>query len=130
MSKKTNSLSLRSLKNKSWASKSFFEDFNYSKILYQDLYITDYIKNILQYQFFNGIVQDVIIQRKRDIIYINVSYYSLAKRKKNSDVSFFIAKLKKKNNWRSKRKFFFNYLGVKKKRSDLRERLHETLRIQ
>ena len=116
MSKKTNSLSLRSLKNKSWASKSFFEDFNYSKILYQDLYITDYIKNILQYQFFNGIVQDVIIQRKRDIIYINVSYYSLAKRKKNSDVSFFIAKLKKKNNWRSKRKFFFNYLGVKKKR--------------
>ena len=91
MSKKTNSLSLRSLKNKSWASKSFFEDFNYSKILYQDLYITDYIKNILQYQFFNGIVQDVIIQRKRDIIYINVSYYSLAKRKKNSDVSFTIA---------------------------------------
>ena len=48
MSKKTNSLSLRIIKNKNWISRSFLEDFNYSKILYQDLYITNFIKNILQ----------------------------------------------------------------------------------
>ena len=76
MSKKTNSLSLRIIKNKNWISRSFLEDFNYSKILYQDLYITNFIKNILQHRFSDTIVKDIIIQRKTNKIYINISYYS------------------------------------------------------
>ena len=45
MSKKTNSLNLRSNINKNLKENSFFENYNYSKLLYQDLYIKNYLKN-------------------------------------------------------------------------------------
>ena len=76
MSKTTNPLSLRLAKKKNWASKSFFEDFNYSKLLYQDLYVRNYIKNVLEYQFYNSIIDDISIQRKEDVINVSVSFYS------------------------------------------------------
>ena len=82
MSKKTNAFSLRVIKEKNWVSRSFLEDFNYSKVLYQDLYIVNFIKNILQLRLgSNTIVKDIIVQRKTNKIHINISYYSLKKKK-------------------------------------------------
>lgn len=87
MSKKTNAFSLRVIKEKNWVSRSFLEDFNYSKVLYQDLYIVNFIKNILQLRLgSNTIVKDIIVQRKTNKIHINISYYSL--KKKNFFIGF------------------------------------------
>ena len=114
MSKKTNSLSLRIIKNKNWISRSFLEDFNYSKILYQDLYITNFIKNILQHRFSDTIIKDIIIQRKTNKIYINISYYS---KKTNFFADLlFIDKLKKRKNARLKHFFTYKYFYLAKKR--------------
>ena len=114
MSKKTNALSLRIIKNKNWVSRSFLEDFNYSKVLYQDLYIINFIKNILQYRFSDTIVKDVIIQRKTNKIYVNISYYS---KKTNFFADLlFIDKLKKRKNIRLKYFFTYKYFYLAKKR--------------
>jgi len=77
MSKKTNSLSLRSIQNKSWASSSFFNEYNYSKLLYQDLYIQNYVKNFLRYNVPGSLIHDINIQRRKSSIYIFLDYYSL-----------------------------------------------------
>lgn len=79
MSKKTNPTSLRLVKNKKWASKSFFENYNYSKLLYQDLYIQDYIKNFLNYNLYGSIVHNISIQRRKFNIDIFVDYYQVEK---------------------------------------------------
>lgn len=123
MSKKTNPTSLRLSQKKSWISKSFFEDYNYSKLLYQDLYVRDYVKNVLQYQFYNSIIDDISIQRKKDNVDVKVSFYS-----NDQSVNFssnnnsfgdgrLFFNLKKKHKWSLKKKIFFNYLQIKKNRT-------------
>ena len=75
MSKKTNPTSLRLIKNKKWPSKSFFENYNYSKLLFQDLYIQNYVQNFFKYNVHEGIVHNISIQRKGFKIYIFIDYY-------------------------------------------------------
>jgi len=77
MSKKTNPTSLRLVKNKKWASKSIFENYNYSKLLYQDLYIQDYIKNFFNYNLYGSIVHNISIQRRKFNIDIFIDYYQV-----------------------------------------------------
>lgn len=123
MSKKTNPTSLRLSQKKSWISKSFFEDYNYSKLLYQDLYVQDYVKNVLQYQFYNSIIDDISIQRKKDNVDVKVSFYSndqpvnfSSNNNSFGDGRLFF-NLKKKHKWSLKKKIFFNYLQIKKNRT-------------
>jgi len=93
MSKQTNALSLRLIKNKKWVSQSFFEDYNYSKLFYQDLYIQNYIKNFFEYNVYKSIVHNVSIQRKEALIHVFIDYYQLEhrfKRKKRKKKGKFI----------------------------------------
>ena len=112
MSKKTNPTSLRLSQKKSWISKSFLEDYNYSKLLYQDLYVRDYVKNVLQYQFYNSIIDDISIQRKKDNVDVKVSFYSndqpvnfSSNNNSFGDGRLFF-NLKKKHKWSLKKKYF------------------------
>jgi len=93
MSKKTNALSLRLIKNKKWVSQSFFEDYNYSKLFYQDLYIQNYVKNFFEYNIHKSIVHNISIQRKEALAYVFIDYYQLEhrfKRKKRKKKKVFI----------------------------------------
>ena len=75
MSKKTNSLSFRLLNQKNWCSKSFFEDYNYSKLLYQDLYIQNYVKNYCESRLGGSFIHNISIQRIESNIHIFLDYY-------------------------------------------------------
>lgn len=77
MEAKKKSLSLYSVNNKNNISKSFFEKYNYSNLLYQDLYIEDYVKNILQHNVYASIIHKINIQRKRENIHIFLDYYKI-----------------------------------------------------
>lgn len=118
MSKKTNSINLRSRNSVNLSSNVFFEKYNYSKLLYQDFYIRDYLKNILRYNFYDSIVHKIVIQRKKDIIFIFLDYYLLKKKKKRRS-KFKVFSLKRKFWWYKKkkiyRKYFFLYYTFKKR---------------
>jgi len=123
MSKKTNILNLQSVKRKNWSLKSFFEDFNYSKVLYQDLYIQDYIKNILERHCHESIVHNISIQRRRDIININILFYfqhatNLGNKKVVFNVSKFLKrkKIKKKYRWQVDKKYHRLYFIARDRR--------------
>ena len=75
MSRKTNPLSLRLGKSKNWASKSFLEDYNYSKVLYQDLYIRNYVKNVVEHNLNACTVHNVTIERNRENVFIFLEYH-------------------------------------------------------
>ena len=119
MSKKTNAFSLRVIKEKNWVSRSFLEDFNYSKVLYQDLYIVNFIKNILQLRLgSNTIVKDIIVQRKTNKIHINISYYSLKKKKFFLSDSELVEFWKRSRHWGIKKTVIRKYFFRVKKRYD------------
>jgi hypothetical protein len=107
MSKKTNSINLRSRNSVNLSSNVFFEKYNYSKLLYQDFYIRDYLKNILRYNFYDSIVHKIVIQRKKDIIFIFLDYY-LLKKKKRKRSRFKVFSLKRKFWWYKKKKYIVN----------------------
>lgn len=118
MSKKTNPLSLRSRKNKEWISKSFFENYNYSKLLYQDLYIQNYVKNVFQHRVHNSIIHNISIQRRKENIHIFVNYYQINSflnsnlNLKKKDKLFSIKKYFK---WKNKKRFFSGYVKLRQK---------------
>jgi len=118
MSKKTNPLVLRSRKNKDWVSKSFFENYNYSKLLYQDLYIQNYVKNIFQHRVNDSIIHDISIQRKKENIHIFVDYYQINSflnsnfNPKKKDKLFSIKKYFK---WKNKKNFYLEYMKLRQK---------------
>lgn len=90
MKSKKKSLSLYSVNNKNNTSKSFFENYNYSNLLYQDLYIEDYVKNILQHNVYESIIHKINIQRKRENIHIFLDYYKINRfsKKKNGSIKY------------------------------------------
>lgn len=75
MSKKSNPISLQLIKNKQWFSKSFFENYNYSKVLYQDLYIQNYIKFFFKYNMDESLIHNISIQRKGLKVLVFIDYY-------------------------------------------------------
>jgi hypothetical protein len=111
MSKKTNSINLRSRNSVNLSSNVFFEKYNYSKLLYQDFYIRDYLKNILRYNFYDSIVHKIVIQRKKDIIFIFLDYY-LLKKKKRKRSRFKVFSLKRKFWWYKKKKIYRKYFSL------------------
>jgi hypothetical protein len=114
MSKKTNPLNLRSIKNKVWVSRSFFEKYNYSKLLYQDLYIQNYIKNIFQYNIRGSLINNISIQRKRENINIFLDYYRVKIfSKKRWNKKLFL--IKKRLRWRKARSICLAYMRLRKK---------------
>lgn len=119
MSKKTNALNLRSVKSKDWSLKSFVEDFNYSKVLYQDLYIQDYIKNVLEYHYYESIVHDISIQRRKDVININVFFYSqhpenLVGASKKGKSRLFHKQKKRSARWKFEKKYYNLFFQTQK----------------
>jgi hypothetical protein len=114
MSKKTNSINLRSLKNKNLNSNVIFEKYNYSKLLYQDFYIRDYLENILNYNFNNGISHKIIIQRKRDKLYIYLDYYLFKKNLRfYKSSNFKIFSIRRRFYWKKKKNMYKKYFDIR-----------------
>lgn len=118
MSKKTNSLSFRLLNQKNWCSKSFFEDYNYSKLLYQDLYIQNYVKNYCESRLGGSFIHNISIQRIESNIHIFLDYY-----RANHFASFsnnfkkkegIVASFKRKRRWKNKKNLNLRYLSLPK----------------
>lgn len=116
MSKKSNPTSLQLIKNKQWPSKSFFENYNYSKLLYQDLYIQNYIENFFKYNVYGSIIHNISIQRKGFQLFIFIDYYqtqSFGKKSFGNTKKFRkkAVRIKKKFKWSNKKKI---YMLIKK----------------
>ena len=111
MSKKTNSLNLRSNKNKDLKENPFFENYNYSKLLYQDLYIKEYLKNVFHYNVHNCIVHKTSVQRKKDKVNIFLDYYVFKKKSNSKDKNIrrILSNTKRRFYWKSKRKLYLKY---------------------
>jgi ribosomal protein S3 len=74
MSRRTNSNSLRLFNNKNWDLINYSDSHDYSNIFFQDLYIKDYIENILlKYNVFYG---SIIIKRIDYKINIYIYFYN------------------------------------------------------
>lgn len=114
MSKKTNSINLRSIKNKNLKSNVIFEKYNYSKLLYQDFYIRDFLENILYYNFNDIFSHNIVIQRKNNIIYIFLDYYLFRNSRKFNKTDYKIFSLRRKFRWKNKRKFYRKYFDLRK----------------
>ena len=111
MSKKTNPASLRLIKNKKWPSKSFFENYNYSKLLFQDLYIQNYVQNFFKYNVHESIVHNISIQRKGFKIYIFIDYYQTKSFRKKvfgntANIQKKAVRLKRKFRWNNRKKIY------------------------
>lgn len=115
MSKKTNSISLRLLKQKNWSSKSFFEDYNYSKLLYQDFYIQNYVKNYCESQLEGGFVHNISTQRIDNTINIFLDFYRVKHfasffnfgKQKSQFLSF-----KRHRRWKAKKQISQRYFSL------------------
>ena len=104
MSKKTNPTIYRLKKYKNWASRSFFEDFNYSSLLYQDLYIQNFLENFITYNISDSFVHNISIQRKKSRIFIFLDYYAFKKNNRKINVRFRPSIFKKKKSLELQRK--------------------------
>jgi len=111
MSKKTNSLNLRSNKNKNLKENPFFENYNYSKLLHQDLYIKEYLKNVFHYNVHDCIVHKISVQRKKDKVNIFLDYYVLKNPfdSNNKNIRRILSNTKRRFYWKSKRKLYLKY---------------------
>lgn len=103
MSKIVNPAGYRTKQRKNWDSKSFFEKYNYSKVLYQDLYIQDYIENFMHYNIDNTFIHNIIVQRKLDNIHVFLDYYRarVKKSRLNKRDLLTARRIKFRNWWKS-----------------------------
>lgn len=116
MSKKTNPTIYRLKKYKNWTSRSFFENYNYSNLLYQDMYIENFLENFLIYNISDSFVHEVSIQRKEERIFIFLDYYTFKKNNRKFNARYRPSLLKKKKNLKLRRKsiLYKFYLSVTK----------------
>jgi ribosomal protein S3 len=113
MGKKTNSINLRSINNKNLKANVIFEKYNYSKLLYQNFYIQDFLENVLRYNFHDSIAHKVVIQRKKSTIYIFLDYYLFNSSLKVQKKSFEVFSIRKKFWWKKKKYLYRKYFDIR-----------------